>query len=755
MKKAFLVFIVVNISLAFRAYSQCEADHLIILNNFDFVPSELTIEPGETVAFINIEGEHTLNGISSSITGEPFNNPFDIYIEQSTGNTDGVCMGIINFDTAGVFNFDCSVGYNAEAGMALTITVDAFDLNDLMIDMYSNQEVPIFNSWYAFSSFTDTFLTQSAPWTIFVPDNDAITEILEYMNLGQFDALNIPDLSEILEYHIAEGIWLAEDLYNGLQLSSAQGQSLNISQNEQGTFVNGSQVISTDFEAYNGVVHVIDYCLAPQGMPEATVMEIIRQSDSHQILEEAIVAVGLDDELSVQATIDNSISGPGPWTVFAPTDDAFAVLADELAIPASELVNSQFLSNIVNNHIVNYEIFAEDMYSGNVANTLQNEQIEFEYSDSIFYVIGEQNTVEISIQDLYAYNGVVHVVDAVISPFIPNLEGTCGVWRLVLQSTSNYSWGDSELLLYKNNDFMESLTVFNGGADRVYDFGVDIGDEIDLYFIDEGGYTQSYQLYNADLELVFNATADPQALYNSLNSYTDIIACEEFGEDYCGKIKVQTFSDYGGGWYGGGLNVYRNGVFDKQIDMPTSYAQTTFINTNYNDTLNFVVVNPAFPDETGYLIHNTNGQIIYDENEDFVAPQNSPDLLFCELIISDKSWNCLEDACVELSDDTGDFSSLSECQKLCGTSSIDENGVELSIYPNPSSGLFNIQFNSYEGDVELQLTNILGNKVFSTFLNMKEQNNFILDLSTYSEGIYNLTLKTNMEIKTYKLVFSN
>ena len=67
------------------------------------------------------------------------------------------------------------------------------------------------------------------------------------MNLGQFDALNIPDLSEILEYHIAEGIWLAEDLFNGLQLSSAQGQSLNISQNEQGTFVNGSQVISTDF----------------------------------------------------------------------------------------------------------------------------------------------------------------------------------------------------------------------------------------------------------------------------------------------------------------------------------------------------------------------------------------------------------------------------------------------------------------------------------------------------------------------------
>ena len=111
-----------------------------------------------------------------------------------------------------------------------------------------------------------------------------------------------------------------------------------------------------------------------------------------------------------------------------------------------------------------------------------------------------------------------------------------------MQSSSNYSWGDSELLLYKNNEFIESLTVFDGGEDRVYDFGVDIGDEIDLYFIDEGGYTQSYKLYNADLELVVNSTANSKALYNSLNSYIDIIACEEFGEDYWyGKVKVQTF----------------------------------------------------------------------------------------------------------------------------------------------------------------------------------------------------------------------
>lgn len=733
-KKILLIFSILNLSIVGKTYSQCEADHLVILNNFEFTPSELTISPGETVAFINIEGEHTVNGINNSITGEPFNNPIDLFIEQSSGNVNGVCMGIINFDTAGVFNFDCSVGYNAEAGMTLTIIVDAFDLNDCMIDLYNVQEVPIFNSWYAFSSFTDTFLTQSAQWTIFVPDNDAVSEILEYMNLGQFDALNIPDLTEILKYHIAEGRWMTDDLYDGLQIQTAQGQYLNISQNETGTFVNGSKIISTDFEAYNGIIHVIDYCLAPQGLPESTVMEIVRQSDSHQILKEALISIGLDDDLSVQSTIDNSISGPGPWTLFAPTDDAFTILSEELGITNSELLNSQFLSNIIKNHIIDYEIYSDDMYSGNIANTLQNEQIVFEYSDSTFYVIGEQNTVEISIENLHAYNGVVHVVDAVISPFIPSLEGSCGVWRLVLQSTSNYSWGDSELLLYKNNEFVESLTVFDSGIDRIYDFGVDIGDKIDLYFLDQGGYTQSYKLYDDNLELLVNA--QQQQPYSTLSSYTNIIACEEFNEEHCGKIKVQTFSDYGGGWYGGGLNVYRNGIFDNQIEMPTGYAQTTFINANYNDSINFVVLNPVFADETGYLIFDTEEQIIVDENEDFVVPQNSPNLLFCEQNTSNKSWGCVENNCIEFSDNSGEFISITECQENCKISAIHEKVSELTIFPNPSEGEFNITYNSnIKRDIYVTITNCLGKVVLTEKL---KYNN-----STYNKQI-NLGSKPNI-----------
>ena len=59
MKKTQYIILTLLISLRLVSFAQCEADYNIILSNFEFSTSELTIAPGETVAFINIEGEHT------------------------------------------------------------------------------------------------------------------------------------------------------------------------------------------------------------------------------------------------------------------------------------------------------------------------------------------------------------------------------------------------------------------------------------------------------------------------------------------------------------------------------------------------------------------------------------------------------------------------------------------------------------------------------------------------------------------------
>ena len=91
------------------AQTPCEADHTILLTNFTFTPSELTIIPGESVAFINVEGQHTVNGINNTVTGIPFNNPFEFFLEETEGNSQGVCMGVVTFEEAGIYNFDCSI----------------------------------------------------------------------------------------------------------------------------------------------------------------------------------------------------------------------------------------------------------------------------------------------------------------------------------------------------------------------------------------------------------------------------------------------------------------------------------------------------------------------------------------------------------------------------------------------------------------------------------------------------------------------
>ena len=345
--KCLLTFFTILLSfISHNSFSQCQADTTVFLTNFEFNPSDLVIPLGYSVAFINLDGNHNVNGITNTVSGEPFNNPVEYFLNDTIGNEEGVCMGIIDFETPGVYNFDCSINYNAEFGMNLNLTVDAFDLNDLFTELQSNQE-PIFESYYAFQSFTPEYLVNNGPWTLFVPDANAVNEILEYMNLGQFDALNIPDFPEIMEYHIAPGIWSTEDLINGLQITSAQGQELSITQNNNNVFVNDAQIINSNNMAYNGVIHIIDKCLAPQGLPGANVMQVIKESPEHEILEQAIIELGYDDELSFQVLIDDSYDSPGPWTVYAPTDSAFEVYAQSMNWTVDELIESQFLSNII------------------------------------------------------------------------------------------------------------------------------------------------------------------------------------------------------------------------------------------------------------------------------------------------------------------------------------------------------------------------------------------------------------------------
>jgi len=651
--RSFLLFLSLIIEMPL-IFAQCDADHIVILNNFEFVPSELVIVPGESVAFINIEGIHNLNGINNSITGDYFNNPVDYFLDDTTGTPEGVCMGIIEFDTPGIYNFDSSYGFDAQSGMSLTINSDAFVLEDLFAEVDALDSVSIWQSQYAFQAYTSSYLNGDEPYTIFVPNDDAVADILEILSIGQFDIFDLPNFGEILEYHIAEGLYFEDDLYDGLMLTSAQGQELTITQNESGFFVDNAQIINSNYTAYNGVIHVIDQCLAPSSSPEASVMQIIAGSPDHEILEEAILALGLDDEFSSLVILDNDgvgvDYGPGPWTIFAPTDEAFELFIEEMGWTVYDLIESQFLSNIINQHVVNgcvddfnfpYEIdescnegVNEPLLSSNlefnIATNLDGESLQFIVNENSISVVGQQNTVEIIVTDLVAYNGVVHVIDAVITPKLEEIQaGSCDLWTLELTSSIEEGWSGDALGVVINNTLEETITVSEGSQEFIYQFGVDNNDIIDLIYFGNGGTSYSYKLTDGEGQVIVQWAQNSS---NEPTGYSGIYACEPYDQDICKKITVELINEFGYGWPNSSLDLYRNGEFDQSVEMTIGYSQITQINSYENDSFDFIVnTQLIYPEELGgYKIQSDSGTTLVDEDNVNETPESSYNILVCE-----------------------------------------------------------------------------------------------------------------------------
>ena len=102
----------------------CNVDGVLVeASSFQFNPSALSIEPGTTVVWSNLGGNHDVNGDIDSQTGESFGNPEAFYIAPVLGDAAGVCIGSYTFNTPGVYNYDCSIGSHAALGMVATITV--------------------------------------------------------------------------------------------------------------------------------------------------------------------------------------------------------------------------------------------------------------------------------------------------------------------------------------------------------------------------------------------------------------------------------------------------------------------------------------------------------------------------------------------------------------------------------------------------------------------------------------------------------
>ena len=122
----------------------------------------------------------------------------------------------------------------------------------------------------------------------------------------------------------------------------------------------------------------------------------------------------------------------------------------------------------------------------------------------------------------------------------------------------------------------------------------------------------------------------------------------------------------------------------------------------------------------------------------------------CNEVITD-SWNCVNGACVEAMDGSGFYDDLNECEADCDVTAIDDKDNEVKIYPNPSSTIFNTEYHS-ESVSELIVTNFLGEQVYFESIKSIGDISTKIDLSDYSKGVYNLTIKSSDKISNHKLL---
>ena len=112
-----------------------------------------------------------------------------------------------------------------------------------------------------------------------------------------------------------------------------------------------------------------------------------------------------------KAELVDALTGDGPFTVFAPTDDAFAKLLSQLNISATDLLNHPQLSDVLLYHVVSGKVMSTDLSEGLEAETLNGEKIKVSLMDGVSI-----NDSKVTTADIEATNGVIHVIDTVLVP---------------------------------------------------------------------------------------------------------------------------------------------------------------------------------------------------------------------------------------------------------------------------------------------------------------------------------------------------
>lgn len=253
-----------------------------------------------------------------------------------------------------------------------------------------------------------TTLSGAGSFTVFAPNNDAFVALLAELGVTK-DAL-LKDkalLTAVLTYHVLgskieeSGIALGKAIttvQKGVFKVEKPGGVLTITDGRNRT----SKIITTNVQASNGVVHIIDKVILPANK---NIVETAQSAPaSFSILVEAVIA----------ANLQGTLASTGPFTVFAPTNDAFAAALTELGVTKAALfANVELLKKVLTYHVVSGRVLKADIPPTPIT-SFQGETFSI---SSAFALTDQRGRVaNITATDVFASNGVIHVINKVILP---------------------------------------------------------------------------------------------------------------------------------------------------------------------------------------------------------------------------------------------------------------------------------------------------------------------------------------------------
>ncbi len=240
-------------------------------------------------------------------------------------------------------------------------------------------------------------LSSDGPFTVFAPTDAAFANVLDLMGITAADLLADKDLlTQILLYHVVPGAVTSDQVVGIDSAATLQGSLVHFGSGPTGLQINdASNVIIADIIASNGVIHVIDNVL----FPPQNILGLAAENNL-SIFMEALEAAGLTAALF-----------EGPYTVLAPTNDAFVAALGALGLTKAELfANTELLSAVLLYHVIPGAVTSDVVVTLSSAPTLNGASINI--SGTTFN--GGQANVYLA--DLIASNGVLHIIDGVLLP---------------------------------------------------------------------------------------------------------------------------------------------------------------------------------------------------------------------------------------------------------------------------------------------------------------------------------------------------